>query len=119
MPSGLATVSAIVARFGSPTFAGLNLSCTALAIVHGAWQLARDANCPICFERHARAAGAPVARSVRIAEASESDDFVGSKMNARSLTIPSPLTSDATSGVNRSPDVACRTVVRKRKLKIG
>src|SRR5262249_46115649 len=62
-------------------------------------------------ERHARAAGDPVASSVRIDDARAPADVDGSKTNARSLIMPSPLMSDATRGVNRGPDVAWRTVV--------
>ena len=62
MPSGLPSTRDTVARLGSLILAGLNLSCIAFATVHGAWQLARDANRPSCLDRQSRAAGAPLAR---------------------------------------------------------
>src|SRR5665213_1849398 len=81
------------------------LICAFRAVVHGPSQLFRCAAEPNWLVRQSRTLFDDVARSVRVALASDASDIVaGLKMNARSLAKPSPFTSPPTIGVNGRPD---------------
>src|SRR3954470_10519780 len=80
---------------------------------HGPTQLFRAATVPICDARQFRAADGPdrtSARSPLLIAVSRA--LTGSKTNARSFELPSPLTSPRTVGVKVKPDDA-RSAVAK------
>ncbi|HKV49854.1 MAG TPA: hypothetical protein VJO52_01530 [Gemmatimonadaceae bacterium] len=89
-----------VRRRPRPHTLGRMLSWMSNAGCHGPVQPLRAATAPIWLSRQSRTEEDVLARTRRIALATAvSAVCAGSKMNARSLCAPSPLMSDATSGV--------------------
>ena len=105
----------------SPRMLGRRLSWSSTDGCHGPRQLLRAAIVPIWLVRHATAPPEPVSSRRWSAEATSKlvVGDAGSKMNARSLRAPSPLTSPATPGEYACPDESREIVVNSTSELIG